>query len=234
MALVLKSQRQIQTDILNAIISRLGLTDVNPGSVLDLMTQAVSQEDFNQYVQMSQIVRLVDLDSTTGEDLANRAFEYGLTRNLAVQSNGNVDITRLTAAGDPYTKISTTFVSAGVLAPSAGDTVLNLNSTEFFIAGGGNRIVVGRGLANEEIRNIDARTSVVAGDTTNTLTISPPLALIIPLLKKLPLFRLPVQLVVLILLFQPVLLCQFLLQEPILRLILIHQKIILYLLVMQF
>ena len=176
MALVLKSQRQIQTDILNAIISRLGLTDVNPGSVLDLMTQAVSQEDFNQYVQMSQIVRLVDLDSTTGEDLANRAFEYGLTRNLAVQSNGNVDITRLTAAGDPYTKISTTFVSAGVLAPSAGDTVLNLNSTEFFIAGGGNRIVVGRGLANEEIRNIDARTSVVAGDTTNTLTISPPLA----------------------------------------------------------
>ena len=68
MALTLKSQRQIQTDILNAIIARLGLTDVNPGSVLDLLTQAVSQEDFNQYVQMSQIVRLVDLDSTTGED----------------------------------------------------------------------------------------------------------------------------------------------------------------------
>ena len=176
MALVLKSQRQIQTDILNAIISRLGLTDVNPGSVLDLMTQAVSQEDFNQYVQMSQIVRLVDLDATTGEDLDNRAFEYGLTRNQAVQSNGNVDITRLTSTGDAYTKISTTFVSAGVLAPSAGDTVLNLNSTEFFVAGGGNRIVVGRGLANEEIRNIDSRTSVVAGDITNTLTISPPLA----------------------------------------------------------
>ena len=60
MALVLRSQRQIQTDILNAIISRLGLTDVNPGSVLDLLTQAVSQEDFNQYVQFLShpIVRL--------------------------------------------------------------------------------------------------------------------------------------------------------------------------------
>ena len=177
MALVLKSQRQIQTDILNAIISRLGLTDVNPGSVLDLLTQAVSQEDFNQYVQMSQIVRLVDLDATTGVDLDNRAFEYGLTRNAAVQSNGTVTITRLTTTGSPYVKISTSFVSAGVLAPSQGDTVLNLNSTQFFIAGGGNRVVIGRGLANEEIRNIDSRTSTtISGDTTNTLTISPPLA----------------------------------------------------------
>ena len=176
MALILKSQRQIQTDILNAIISRLGLTDVNPGSVLDLLTQAVSQEDFNQYVQMSQIVRLVDLDATTGVDLDNRAFEYGLTRNAAVQSNGTVTITRLTTTGSPYVKISTTFVSAGVLAPSQGDDVLNLNSTQFFIAGGGNRVVIGRGLANEEIRNIDSRTSTIAGDTTNTLTISPPLA----------------------------------------------------------
>ena len=176
MALVLKSQRQIQTDILNAIISRLGLTDVNPGSVLDLLTQAVSQEDFNQYVQMSQIVRLVDLDATTGEDLDNRAFEYGLTRNTAVQSNGVVNITRLTSTGTAYTKVSTSFVSAGVLAPSQGDTVLNLNSTQFFIAGGGNRVVIGRGLATEEIRNIDSRTSTIAGDTTNTLTISPPLA----------------------------------------------------------
>ena len=177
MALILKSQRQIQTDILNAIISRLGLTDVNPGSVLDLLTQAVSQEDFNQYVQMSQIVRLVDLDATTGVDLDNRAFEYGLTRNAAVQSNGTVTITRLTTTGSPYVKISTSFVSAGVLAPSQGDTVLNLNSTQFFIAGGGNRVVIGRGLANEEIRNIDSRTSTtISGDTTNTLTISPPLA----------------------------------------------------------
>ena len=176
MALTLKSQRQIQTDILNAIISRLGLTDVNPGSVLDLLTQAVSQEDFNQYVQMSQIVRLVDLDATTGVDLDNRAFEYGLTRNLAVQSNGTVNITRLTSSGGAYTKVSTAFVSAGVLAPSQGDTVLNLNSTEFFIAGGGNRVVIGRGLANEEIRNITERTSTIAGDTTNTLTISPALA----------------------------------------------------------
>ena len=152
MALTLKSQRQIQTDILNAIISRLGLTDVNPGSVLDLLTQAVSQEDFNQYVQMSQIARLVDLNSTTGEDLENRAFEYQITRNDAVQATGLVNIIRQLNGAD-YVKLTTSFISAGVLAPSQGDMALSLNSTTGFEFGG--RIVIGRGLPNEEIRIID-------------------------------------------------------------------------------
>ena len=152
MALTLKSQRQIQTDILNAIISRLGLTDVNPGSVLDLLTQSVSQEDFNQYVQMSQIARLVDLNSTTGEDLENRAFEYQITRQDAVQANGLVDIIRLNSDGSDYEKLTTSFISAGVLAPSQGDSALSLNSTTGFNFGG--TIVIGRGLVNEEIKII--------------------------------------------------------------------------------
>ena len=168
MALVLRSQRQIQTDILNAIISRLGLTDVNPGSVLDLLTQAVSQEDFNQYVQMSQIVRLVDLDSTTGEDLENRAFEYGLTRAAAVQATGVVDITRQ-VNGANYTKVTTAFVSAGVLAPSRGDDVLRVNSVAGFNnpPQGTDSVVIGRGLANEEVKQILAIDSI-----TNEITIA--------------------------------------------------------------
>ena len=161
MALRLRSQRQIQTDILNAIIARLGLTDVNPGSILDVLTQAVSQEDFNQYVQMSQIVRLVDLDSTTGVDLDNRSFEYGLIRNSAQSATGRVNITRT-----GYTKVSTSFVSAGVLAPSSGDGVefsrpLRVNDASQFTVGGlgnvvdaGAQIVIGRGTENEETLTI--------------------------------------------------------------------------------
>ena len=171
MALTLKSQRQIQTDILNTIISRLGLTDVNPGSVLDLLTQAVSQEDFNQYVQMSQIVRLVDLDSTTGEDLENRAFEYGLTRTDALTATGTVTITRT-----GYTKVSTSFVSAGVLAPSQGDITLVVNSTDDFISGGTNMVVVGRGLGNEEVKTIPSGGLGEDDNGNPTITISSPLA----------------------------------------------------------
>ena len=174
MALQLRSQRQIQTDILNAIIARLGLTDVNPGSILDVLTQAVSQEDFNQYVQMSQIVRLVDLDSTTGEDLGNRAFEYGITRTSAQSAAGTVNVTR-----DGYSKVSTSFVSAGVLAPSSGDGVafdrpLRVNDAQGFTidnAGlaveAGSQIVIGRGTDNAETRTIattvSTGTDVVAG-----------------------------------------------------------------------
>ena len=173
MALTLKSQRQIQTDILNAIISRIGLTDVNPGSVLDVLTQSMAQEDFNQYVQMSQIVRLVDLESTTGEDLANRAFEYGLTRNPAISATGQVNIIR-----NNYTKISTTFVSSGVLAPSEGDgTALDkpllINDASMFLKPGTLEVkgtqavtpmlVIGRGTDVEEIVELafDAPGSVV-------------------------------------------------------------------------
>ena len=163
MALVLKSQRQIQTDILNAIIARIGLTDVNPGSVLDVLTGSVAQEDFNQYVQMSQIVRLVDLDATSGGDLDTRAFEYGLTRNPALSATGQVNISR-----NDYTKISTTFVSSGVLAPSTGDgntidkpllindasMFINANGSVRYVGVNGPMIVIGRGTSVEETRQI--------------------------------------------------------------------------------
>ena len=141
-------------------IARLGLTDVNPGSILDVLTQAVSQEDFNQYVQMSQIVRLVDLDSTTGVNLDNRSFEYGLIRNSAQAAIGTVTITRT-----GYSKIFTSFVSSGVLAPSAGDTVLRVNDASGFrdtdgstfgssVDGIFSNVVIGRGTDNEETRRI--------------------------------------------------------------------------------
>ena len=162
MALTLRSQRQIQTDILNALITRLGLTDVNPGSIIDIITQAVAQEDFNQYVQMSQIVRLVDLNSTTGEDLDNRAFEFGVTRVPAQATIGTVVITRAN-----YTRVATTFVSSGVLAPSAGNTFLRVNDASGFRDSAGSTfgddttnpptfsfVVIGRGTDNEERRPI--------------------------------------------------------------------------------
>ena len=183
MALTLKSQRQVQTDILNAIISRLGLTDVNPGSVLDLLTQSIAQEDFNQYVQMSQIVRLVDLDATTGEDLANRAFEYGLTRTPPGNATGQVNIIRQ-VNGVNYVKVSTTFVSAGVLAPSIGDTTLNLNDARRFgstftdpinTLEAGDSLVIGRGLSNEEVRTI-VSVALSPGGNTYVVVVDNPLS----------------------------------------------------------
>ena len=92
--LTLKSERQIQADIINSLITQLGLNDVNAGSVLDILTAAIAREDFAQYIQMAQVARLVNIDSLTGDDLDNKAFEYGLTRREAQAATGLIDILR--------------------------------------------------------------------------------------------------------------------------------------------
>ncbi len=45
----LKSERQIQAGMLARLIAKLNLNDVNPGSVVDVITQAAAQEDFARH-----------------------------------------------------------------------------------------------------------------------------------------------------------------------------------------
>lgn len=141
----LKSERQIQASALNTIISALGLNDVNPGSVLDVITQAMAQEDFAQYVQIAQVARLRSLDNLTGTDLENAAFEYGLFRREAATASGKIRILRAAS----FTKVSTTFYS-GLNAPIAGDTSINVNDASNVLFGTSGTLILGRGTDNEE------------------------------------------------------------------------------------
>lgn len=143
--LSLKSERQIQTDILTKIIAELGLNDVNAGSVLDIITQAVAQEDFAQYVAMAQIARLVNLDAITGEDLDNKAFEFGLSRRQAVKASGKIDILR----DEAFEKVSTTFF-AGSPAPIINATQIDVNDASNPLIGTSGTLILGRGTENEE------------------------------------------------------------------------------------
>lgn len=143
--LVLKSERQIQTDILTKIIAELGLNDVNKGSVVDIITQAMAQEDFAQYVAMAQIARLVNLDAITGDDLDNKAFEYGLVREAAIKASGKIDILRPST----FVKVSTTFF-AGSPTPIIGDIVIDVNDASNPLYGTSGSLILGRGTENEE------------------------------------------------------------------------------------
>lgn len=143
--LTLKSQRQIQTDIITKLISELGLNDVNPGSVIDVLTNAVAQEDFAQYIEMAKIVRLTDLDAIKGDDLDNKAFEFGLEREQAKKATGKIDILR--EAG--FEKVATTFFS-GSPAPIQGDTTIDVNDASNVLIGTSGTLIIGRGTANEE------------------------------------------------------------------------------------
>lgn len=156
--LKLKSERQIQLDMLATIIAELGLNDVNPGSVLDIITQAAAQEDFAQYVQMAQIARLVNLDAITGDDLDNKAFEFGLERQQAIKAKGKVDILRAAS----FVKVSTTFYS-GSPAPIVNDSIIDVNDASNVLIGSSGTLILGRDTANEE----EVTYSVAPVDNTN-------------------------------------------------------------------
>ena len=143
--LTLKSEQQIQAAILNKIMALLSINDINPGSVIDVLTQALSQEMFANYEQMAQIVRLVDLNAMTGDDLDNKAFEYGITRNEALTATGLIKILRPST----FTKVSTGFY-AGSAAPVIGDTSINVNDASATAYSTSGTLILGRGTSNEE------------------------------------------------------------------------------------
>lgn len=145
MALTLKSERQIQAEILARLISQLGLNDVNPGSVADVLTQAVAQQDFALYYQIAQVSRLVDIDALTGSDLDNKAFEYGISRTQPEKATGTITIFRPTG----FQKVSTTFY-AGSPAPISGDMVIDVNDASNALIGSSGTLILGRGTNNEE------------------------------------------------------------------------------------
>ena len=74
--LVLKSFPQILAGKISKFKAETSITDMNAGSVVMGLLEASSREDAQQYVQMHKILRNFNLDTTTGSDLDNRAFEF--------------------------------------------------------------------------------------------------------------------------------------------------------------
>jgi uncharacterized phage protein gp47/JayE len=169
MNLNLLSERQIQQQILSKLISQLGLNDVNAGSVIDVITQAVAQSDFSQYYQIAQVSRLNDINFLSGKDLDNEGFKYGITRNLAAKANGLITILRPSG----FVKVATTFY-AGARAPIAGDTAINVNDASNTLIGTAGTLILGRGTNNEE--QVSYVTAPVNNTTYYTYTLTSPLS----------------------------------------------------------
>lgn len=167
--LTLKSQTQIQAAILSNLISQLGITDVNAGSVVDRLTAAVAQEDFALYYQIAQLTRLVDIDALSGSDLDNKAFEYGLTRIPASKTKGTINILRPVG----FVKVSTSFY-AGSPAPISGQTTINVNDASSALIGSSGTLIIGRNTNNEEEVNYSA--APVNNTLFWTFTLATPLA----------------------------------------------------------
>lgn len=141
----LKSQNQILGDMITTMLARTGVNDFNPGSVALALLTTSAREDYQQYYQMLQIIRNYNLDTTTGDDLDNRAFEYGITREDAKRTTGKITILR----EEGFVKISTNHFT-GIRSRLSGDSELFLNDASLFPSSGSNTLILGRGTPNEE------------------------------------------------------------------------------------
>jgi len=147
MAFVFKSYPQILVGMLNRFISETPVNDLNPGSVLTTFLEAASQEDAEQYFRMYQVITNYYLDTTEGEDLDNRAAEYGLERLEAQKATSIVTIS------DTAITKRETEIWAGARGPISGQEHIDVENASSFDATG--TIIVGRDTENAETIGYD-------------------------------------------------------------------------------
>jgi len=133
---------EIVGEMINRLISVTPLTDINFGSVFTVMLEAAAQEDDEQYFQMLELIRAYSLDSTSGSDLDDRAFEYGVTRLTAQTATTTVTL------GDSAINKVETGVYSGLAGAVSGSFAINGDSSLNFPVTGS--IIVGRGTPNVE------------------------------------------------------------------------------------
>lgn len=167
--LELKSNQQILSKMISKFLSETGLNDINAGSFLLTLLEAPAREDFQQYVQMLNIIRNFNLDTTTGQDLDNKAFEFGISRRLARKATGNITILR----EETFEKVATTFYS-GLPSPIAGNDEIFVNDASNALFGSSGTLIIGRGTSNEE----EVPYTSAPVDNTNywTITLDTPLS----------------------------------------------------------
>jgi uncharacterized phage protein gp47/JayE len=122
--------------MINRVLARTDLTDINDGSSLKQVLAAAAREDDDQYAQMVNLRNLWDISKARGDDLDERAKDYNpniITRRLATRATGNVQFSRTGTTGTVTIPIGTQ-----VQVPSSGSNPAIVFSTTAVgtIAGG--------------------------------------------------------------------------------------------------
>lgn len=120
------------------------LTDFNIGSRIRTLLETSSLEDDEQYHQMVALLLLWNLDNLRGRDLDERLSEYGVSRNGALSSSGQVVISN----GNLVTSFMTASASTG------SGTLQVLSSAGFPTSGFPVSLRIGEGTSNVEIVNM--------------------------------------------------------------------------------
>jgi uncharacterized phage protein gp47/JayE len=137
MAITLQSYNEILGKLVRKIIADTPVNDINTGSVLLTLLEAVAAQDFENNASILSVLETLNIDALKNLDLDARAADYGLTRRASVRATGFIKIT------DTSITKRTTTLYAVKPAPIAGDSKVYVNDASGWASTG--ELYIGRG-----------------------------------------------------------------------------------------
>ena len=153
--------KQILSTWTSYVVGHSSLTDMNPGSVTRTLGEAFSLELSQGYLQIQNLLNLFSVDKASGDDLDERAVDFGAARLQPTKSTGAVTIgdRNLTAANTV-----TSTLSASCSASASQIAIQTVDFASFPISGS---VVLDRG---NSLRELVSYTSVTGPNLLNLST----------------------------------------------------------------
>jgi uncharacterized phage protein gp47/JayE len=137
-----KSYEQLQSEMLQAYASKMGVNDTQVSSVITSFFEVVSLTTARSSGDIFQIISSYSVDRATGDSLKRLARENRVTPISSRPATGYVSVTDTT-----FNKISTK-IYAGYTAPNVGTTQLRVSDASNFPSSGS--VYIGRTTPNVE------------------------------------------------------------------------------------
>lgn len=139
----LLTKEQLIGLIIDSILAKIdNISDLNPGSDLTQLAEAVGQVIYKPYTDQIAMLTALSVDRAVGEALQRLARDKNVPILPALPASGLVNITDLT-----FKKVQTS-IYAGQPAPVGGSAVVYVSDASQFLPSG--TLYIGRGTANVE------------------------------------------------------------------------------------
>jgi len=138
MAISLQSYNEILGKLVRKIIADTAVNDINTGSVLLTLLEAVAAQDFENNTAILSVLETLNVDALKNIDLDTRAADYGLVRRTSVRATGSIKI-----YDSSISKRATALYSLKP-APIAGATKIYVNNASGWDFNSG-ELYIGRG-----------------------------------------------------------------------------------------
>jgi uncharacterized phage protein gp47/JayE len=162
MAVSLQTYNEILGKLVRKIIADTPVNDINTGSVLLTLLEAVAAQDFENNSSILSVLETLNIDALKNSDLDTRAADYGLSRRAAIRSTGFVTI-----KDTSIVKRSTTLYGVKP-APIAGATIIYVNDASDWDPAGGT-LYIGRG--TQQFEGPVTYTSIVNNGSFYTISL---------------------------------------------------------------